>query len=105
MTAPKIIKKAKLSFIFWLARRLPTCREIAPVISQSLDRPLSLRERVTLRLHLFTCSYCVEYLRQLRFLGEAFRACDMDDESAEGGPALSADSRQRMKDALKQVRP
>ena len=105
MMAPKIIKTAKLSFIFWLARRLPTCRELAPVISQSLDRPLSLRERVTLRLHLFTCSYCVKYLRQLRFLGEAFRACDMDDESVPTGPALGADSRQRMKDALEQVRP
>ena len=47
----------------------------------------------------------MKYLRQLRFLGAAFRACDMDDESTESGPALSADSRQRMKDALKQVRP
>jgi hypothetical protein len=48
---------------FWLGRRLPTCEEILPVLSQSLERRLTLRERVTLRLHFLICVYCIRYLK------------------------------------------
>jgi hypothetical protein len=58
----------------WLLRRQKPCRELVPLLSESLDRRLSLRERLELRLHLFVCAWCARYLEQIKFLRSAIRA-------------------------------
>ena len=60
--------KLKWQIILFLARRLPDCKTITPTFSASIDRPLTLKERVLTRLHLFTCEACVRYLEQIRFI-------------------------------------
>jgi len=60
--------KLKWQIILFLARRLPDCKAITPTFSASIDRPLTLKERVLTRLHLFTCEACVRYLEQIRFI-------------------------------------
>jgi hypothetical protein len=39
---------------------------MVPLISVSLDRRLTVVERVKLRLHLFVCTWCDIYLKQLK---------------------------------------
>ncbi len=42
-----------------------TCKQASQFISQSLDRPLTLRERLALKLHLLICKYCKRFSQQL----------------------------------------
>ncbi|MDZ8118218.1 zf-HC2 domain-containing protein [Pontiella agarivorans] len=42
-----------------------TCKEISTLVSESLDRELSLRERMAMRVHLMMCSLCRTYSRQI----------------------------------------
>ena len=90
---------------FWLGRRLPTCQELTPVLSQSLERRLTLREQITLRLHFLICVYCVRYLRQLRFMREALRAREakaLEDEGEAAHPSLTPEARERIRRALRE---
>jgi len=48
-----------------------SCKHATELISQGLDRRLSLAERLRLRLHLFICIGCRNTLRQFRFLRKA----------------------------------
>jgi hypothetical protein len=58
----------KLWCIKFLYRRTYPCTEVARLLSQSQDRPLSLGTRVKLRLHSLICVYCQRYARQLTFI-------------------------------------
>jgi hypothetical protein len=51
-----------------------TCRKASELISLSLDRPLALRERLALGLHLCGCALCRGYRRQALFIQHAARA-------------------------------
>ena len=101
MTQPGLYKRATHALRYWLLRRLPACKQLVPVMSQSMERPLSLRERVTMRLHLWVCIWCVRYLEQLHFMRDALRAREAQiaqDQAA--GASLSPDARERMKSLL-----
>lgn len=90
--------KARHAVRYFLLRRLPTCKDLTPIMSQSLERRLTLRERVVLRAHLYTCAWCEWYLRQIAELHEGCATRDQYDESA--GPALSDEARERIRKAL-----
>jgi hypothetical protein len=45
-----------------------TCREATRLSASAMDRLLTIRERVKLLARSVLCSYCRNYLRQLRFL-------------------------------------
>ncbi len=45
-----------------------SCKEAMRLASESLDRPLSLRTRIGLRMHVFMCSSCRAASRQMRAL-------------------------------------
>jgi hypothetical protein len=88
---------------FFLLRRLPTCKQMAPLMSESLERPLTLRERVTLKLHLWVCLWCVWYLENLRTMREALRARGVHEEEAgdvDSAVKLSEEARERIRRAL-----
>lgn len=44
------------------------CREAAGLCSDALDRPLGLRERLSLRMHLMMCSSCTNFEDQMAHL-------------------------------------
>ncbi len=48
-----------------------SCKDVSNLLSDRLDRKLSLRERVRLRIHLAMCTGCSRVERQLEFLREA----------------------------------
>ena len=51
--------------------RFINCRQAARLISDAQDRPLSIRDRLKLRLHLHWCVACTRYQKQVGFLRKA----------------------------------
>lgn len=51
----------------------PDCRHVHRLVSEGLDRRLSLRERVTVRLHLAICEACTTFQAQMNLLRVALR--------------------------------
>lgn len=52
---------------------LGKCKDITRLLSDELDRPLSLDERLHVRVHLPACTGCRNYRMQIRMLREAAR--------------------------------
>lgn len=50
-----------------------TCKEATRLSSEALDRDLSLRERLSLRMHLMMCSGCTNFEEQMRHLRQITR--------------------------------
>ena len=75
------------------------CEKAARLSSESHDRQLTLRERVSLRFHLMGCRLCSRYTHQLKFLRGA---CEHIDEEPAGNAQLSDDARDRIRQRLKQ---
>ncbi|MGH8713347.1 MAG: zf-HC2 domain-containing protein [Casimicrobiaceae bacterium] len=51
--------------------RLTNCKEASRLLSQALEKPLSLGDSIRLRLHLHWCEVCRRVRRQFRFLHAA----------------------------------
>lgn len=83
---------------------MPSCRHASELISESMDRTLSLRERAALRFHLLVCSACRNYRRQLALIRQALRegAGTLDELTASAGLSLSAEARERLRRAIEQ---
>ena len=88
--------KLKHSIRYFLLRRLPPCQQIVAQVSQSMERRLTLRERVNLKLHLWICAWCQWYLEHIHLIHDVSRAHQPDLTS---GPTLSAEARERIKRA------
>ena len=81
-----------------------SCRRMTELISVSMDRPLKTREKLMLRIHLFTCGACRRYRQQLDRLRNAVRTTgeSMDDATVEQScTELSSDARARIAEALR----
>jgi hypothetical protein len=51
----------------------PTCREVHRLVSEGMDRELSLIERTRMRLHLLVCEACTRFNGQMDLLRRAMR--------------------------------
>lgn len=102
--ALKAYDKIKHAVRWWLLRRLPACKQIVKVISESMERKLSLRERITVKLHLWICLWCVWYLEHLNLMRDTIRTKAPQEPNLESSslPPLSAEARERMKLRLSQ---
>lgn len=49
------------------------CKQTSQLISQSLDRSLTVRERFAMRLHLLVCQYCKQFSQHMQTLRVAFK--------------------------------
>lgn len=100
----KAYDKIKHAVRWWLLRRLPTCKETVKVISESMERRLSLRERITVKLHLWICLWCVWYFEHLQLMRETIRSKAAAEPNLDSSslPPLSAEARERMKLRLTQ---
>ena len=78
-----------------------SCREVTQLVSESLDRELSLRQRMSTKMHLMMCRLCSRYNKQLAGLREAVRLHSMREEDMDLYPAsLSPEARERIKQAM-----
>src|SRR6266536_2033852 len=84
----------------WLLRTLQPCRKMVPLMSESLERRLSIRERLGLRLHLLVCAWCARYLRQIKFMRWILRAQNPRGRDT-FAPALGHQARERIARALR----
>ena len=56
-----------------------TCREASRLLSQGLDRRLTLGQRAQLKLHLVACDACTRVRSQFEFLRRALSAYSKGD--------------------------
>ena len=99
--ALKAYDKLKHAIRFWLLRKLPTCQQTVEKISQSMERKLTLRERIDLKLHLWICAWCQWYLEHLHLIRDAARAKGAESPDLESrSPTLSSEARERIKRKL-----
>lgn len=73
-----------------------TCKQASQLISQSLDRPLSLGNRIRLRFHLVICDACMHFKKQMHVLQKALQRLRQQTES-DTTVTLSADAKKRIK--------
>ncbi len=98
--AMRLYERVTHAVRWWLLRKLPTCRQTVKVMSESMERPLTLRERIELKLHLWVCIWCVWYLEHIKLLRAALRErAAHEDMTADAH--LPPEARERIKRALK----
>ena len=51
----------------------PTCREVHRLVSESMDRELSMIERGRVGVHLLVCVACTRFNQQMDLLRRSFR--------------------------------
>jgi hypothetical protein len=71
---------------------------MVPLMSESLDRQLSIRERLRLRLHLLVCVWCVRYLQQIKLLRRLSR--DRPLATGELSASLTVETQERIAKSL-----
>lgn len=49
------------------------CKQNSALLSQSLDRPITLREKMAMRMHLMMCRGCRNFEKQIAFIHKAAR--------------------------------
>jgi hypothetical protein len=74
-----------------------TCSRATRLVSDGLDRSLSLGERCDLTIHLLGCEPCRRFRRATRWLHTVLRSLPDDDVG------LPADARERIRRALERA--
>ena len=78
-----------------------TCRQVSQILSAAMDRRLTLKERIRLRLHFRVCTWCHDHKKQLDALSHGGRRLGALCEDPRCSVSLAPEARQRIKDALK----
>jgi hypothetical protein len=60
---------------------MPSCREVHRLVSESMDRELSLVERSRMRVHLVMCKACTRFNGQMDLLRRAMRSPPPGDDA------------------------
>lgn len=93
--------KVRNGFNHLVWRYLPSCKDITVLISRSMEKDLSLREKIVMKTHLYSCIACQRYLAQLKFMSEVLEKQEEKIENGEYAPRLSSEASERLKNALK----
>jgi hypothetical protein len=85
----------------WLSRKTEECKTVMPLFSYAEDRKLSLVERLRVRLHLYTCGACLNYISNLKFMHQVFHVQEEHLENEKLHASLSPEAKERIKNVLK----
>lgn len=99
-----IVLKHLMKFMISIMNKLtPTCGIITQKISESLDHNISLRSRLTIRLHLMFCKLCRRYEQQLMTMHTLFEQYLQKEEEniLPKGSTLTSEARDRIKQNLR----
>ncbi|MCU0834719.1 MAG: hypothetical protein MUC77_09840 [Chromatiaceae bacterium] len=77
-----------------------TCKDASHLLSERQERPLGLRERCALRLHLWMCVSCRRFARQLGLLRRGMAALRQQLRGETRRAELSDEARARIRRAL-----
>ena len=58
----------------------PTCKEVHRLVSEQMDRDLSLIERARLRVHMLVCDACTNFGAQMKLIRSAMRQFPTDND-------------------------
>ncbi len=84
---------------------IPNCRETTRLASESLEHPLSLRQRMQVAMHLMMCGPCRRARRIMQFLHDAWGRLGRGDfEQLLADQSLTPEVRARIKAALSRKR-
>ena len=84
-----------------MARFDKGCESVSRISSASLDRPLSLKERLEFYTHLFMCDFCRRYHRQLIAIQKLTSGITHDERGDQPTtPGLNEEARERIKRAI-----
>jgi hypothetical protein len=90
----------QLQIVLLICRFTPTCPEVVRILSQGMDKKLSLGTRIKLRVHFLMCSFCERYMKQLKYMRRVSR--EFPEKIGEASNAtLPADAKERIKSALR----
>lgn len=83
-----------------------SCKHVAKSINKSLEQQLSLKESLTVRMHLLMCQNCRFFKRQMLFLRRVSRLYSNRSAYQSDGPQaqLPPKSKQRLKNLLQNLR-
>ena len=98
--ALKLYEKLKHSIRYWLLRNMPACQQTVQTISESMERSLSLQERIKLKLHLWICVWCQWYMEHLHVIRDASRAQASKAPDVITSVTLSDEARDRIRRRL-----
>lgn len=86
----------------WIWIKARPCCEITPLISDALDRRLTLKERWRMWFHTAVCHWCRRFHKQAALIRRATHTLERAEE-ADAAPdaSLSADARDRINSALR----
>jgi len=76
------------------------CKDASRLVSEARDRQLGIRERSSLRMHLWMCGNCRRFMRQIRLLGRALGRLADPDDTAGRAPVLSDGERAHIRREL-----
>lgn len=76
-----------------------SCKQTSQLLSQSLDRKLSLRERIGVRLHLLICDVCARFVMQLEMMRHYLRHM-RDEAEQDESVQISAEAKARIAESL-----
>ena len=83
------------------------CHEATLLLEKQAEQPLTLAQRLSLRLHLMMCVLCRRYARQTELLAQLARRLGRGDLSNEAVTAerLSAEARARLEQLVRAAGP
>lgn len=85
-----------------MARWLINCEEFSTLISQQMDCPLTLRERISMQIHQLICPPCRFIKQNFNTIRQACRWTPADEEESDlTCDTLPEDVAERIKSAIK----
>lgn len=87
-----------------MPRWMISCKDYSELVSECMDRPLSLWERISIKLHQMICPPCQVVDKQLNTIREACRWAPPEDKEIETGPQILPDeAKEKIRSALKNL--
>ena len=78
------------------------CKQTSQLISQSLDRKLSLRERFALKFHLLICNACKHFNQQLLAMRTSFKKLNASIEN-DTNIQMPSETKQRLLKSIESI--
>lgn len=79
-----------------------SCKEVTRLASESLDRDLSFKEHVAMKLHLMMCRMCQRYSKQLKFIAFVTKKLSTEEDEINRIPGLSKEAGKRINKKITQ---
>ena len=73
-----------------------TCKDVYPLISEEMDRPLSLGGKIRLKMHLAMCSLCGMYSQQLQVLRNLAQKLSKEDSEVIETASLKPETKEKL---------